>query len=70
MKKRMNISNVDLRYAHTTKTTTDKTKTIQDYLGSSSIHKSTCSHQLGSSLQLGLMNYFIWKFIQIIELFY
>ena len=37
------------------KTTTNKTKTIQDYLGGSSIHKSTCSCQLGSSLQLGLM---------------
>ena len=40
------------------KTTTNKTKTIQDYLGGSSVHKSTCSRQLGSSLQLGLMRYF------------
>ena len=43
-------------HAQTTKTTTNETKTIQDYLGSSSVHKTTCSHQLGSSLQL--MNYF------------
>jgi hypothetical protein len=33
-----------------------KQKTILDYLGGSSVQKSTCSHQLGSSLQLGLMS--------------
>ena len=32
MKNRMNICHVDLRHAQTTKTTTNKTKTIQDYL--------------------------------------
>ena len=36
MKKRMNICIVDLRHAQTTKTTTNQTKTIQDYLGGSS----------------------------------
>jgi hypothetical protein len=56
MKNRMNISHVDLRHAQTTKTTTNKAKTIQDYLGGSSVQKSTCSRQLGSSLQLGLMS--------------
>ena len=32
--------------------------TIQEYLSGSSVQKSTCSPQLGSSLQLGLMRYF------------
>jgi hypothetical protein len=32
---RMNICHVDLRHAQTTKRTTNKTKTIQDYLGDS-----------------------------------
>ena len=41
MKKRMNICHVDLQHAQTTKTTTNKTKTIQDYLGGSSVQKST-----------------------------
>ena len=38
-------------------------KTIQDYLGGSSVQKSTCSHQLGSSLQLGLCTAgeFVWN---------
>jgi hypothetical protein len=54
MKNRMNIFHVDLRQAQTTKTTTNKTKTIQDYLGGSSVQKTTCSHQLESSLKLGL----------------
>ena len=58
MKSSMNICIVDLRHAQTTKTTTNKTKTIQDYLSGSSVHKSTCSRQLGTSLQLGLMRYF------------
>ena len=58
MKSGMNICNVDLRRAQTKKTTTNKTKTIRDYLGGSSVHKSTCSRQLGSSLQFGLMRYF------------
>jgi hypothetical protein len=47
MKNRMNICHVDLQHAQTTKTTTNKTKTIQDYLGGSSVQKSTCSRQLG-----------------------
>ena len=46
----------DLRPAQTTKTTTNKTKTIQDYLGGSSVQKSISSRQLRSSLQLGLMS--------------
>jgi hypothetical protein len=37
MKNRMNICHVDLRPTQTTKTTTNKTKTIQDYLGGSSV---------------------------------
>ena len=43
MKNRMNICHVDLRHAQTTKTTTNKTKTIQDYLdgSTSSVQKST-----------------------------
>jgi hypothetical protein len=36
----MNICNVDLRHAQTTKTTTNKTKNIQDYLGNSSGHQT------------------------------
>ena len=39
----MNICHVDLRHAQTTKTTANKTKTIQGYLGGSSVQKSTCS---------------------------
>jgi hypothetical protein len=52
MKNRMNICHVDLRHAQTT----NKTKTIKDYLGGSSVQKSTCSRQLGSSLHLWLMS--------------
>ena len=65
MKNRMNICNLDLRYAQKTKKEEEKRrkkkkkkKTIQDYLVRSSEHKSTCSQQLGSSLQLRLMSYF------------
>jgi hypothetical protein len=58
MKNRMNICHIELRHAQTTKTTTTKTKTIQDYLGGNSVQKSTCLHQLGSSLQLGLISLF------------
>jgi hypothetical protein len=56
MKNVMNINHVDLRHAQTTKTATNKKKKVQDYLGGSSVQKSTCSRQLGSSLQLGLMS--------------
>ena len=41
MKNRMNICHVDLRHAQTTKTTTNKTKTIQDYLGGTKINMLT-----------------------------
>jgi hydroxymethylglutaryl-CoA reductase len=37
MKNRMNLCHVDLRHAQTTKTTKRKEKTIQDYLGGSSV---------------------------------
>ena len=37
MKNRMSICHVDLWHEETTKTTTNKTKTIQDYLGGSSL---------------------------------
>jgi hypothetical protein len=53
MKNRMNIFHVGFPHAQTTKTTTNKTKAIQDYLSGSSVQKSTCSHQLGSSIQFG-----------------
>jgi hypothetical protein len=43
MKNRINICHVDLWHAQTTKMTTNKTKTIQDYLGGSSVQKSTCT---------------------------
>jgi hypothetical protein len=46
-KNRMNICHADLRHAKTTKTTSNKTETIQDYLGGSSLQKLT-------SLLLGL----------------
>ena len=39
MKNGMNICHVDLRHAQTTKTTANKTKTIQDYLGGRSVPK-------------------------------
>ena len=39
MKNRMNICNVDLWHAQTTKTTKNKTKIIQDYLGGSSVKR-------------------------------
>ena len=54
----MNRCHIDLWHAQTTKTTTNETQTIQDYLGGSRVQKSTCSHQRGSSLQLGLMREF------------
>ena len=54
----------DLRHVHTTKMTTNKTKTITDYLGRNGIRvqKSICSRQLGSSLQSGLFIYYIILF--------
>ena len=37
------MCHVALRHAQTTKTTTNKTETIQDYFGGSRVQKSTCS---------------------------
>jgi hypothetical protein len=56
MKSSTTICIVDLRRAQTTKTTANQTKAIQDYLGGSSLQKSTCSRQPGLSLQLGLIH--------------
>ena len=56
---RMYICDGDLQHAHTTKTTTNKTKTITDYWGGNCIKvdKSICSCQLRSSLQSDFMLY-------------
>jgi hypothetical protein len=45
MKNTINVCHVDLQHAQKTKMKTKKTKTIQDYLGGSSLQKSTCSRQ-------------------------
>jgi hypothetical protein len=44
-------------------------KTIQDYLGGSILRKSTCSHQLGSSLQLIPRECFCIVYAQRVNLF-
>ena len=68
MNNRMNICHVDLWHAQTTKTARNKTKTIQEYLGGSSVQKRTCLRQLESSLQLGLMReYFCMLYAQRVE---
>jgi hypothetical protein len=48
----MNICHVDLQHEQTTKTTTNKTKRIQDYLCGSSVQKSMF---MPIGIQLGLM---------------
>ena len=52
------ICDGDLRYAHITKTTTNKTLTLTDYWVSIRVHKSIGSCQLGSSLQSSFPSYF------------
>ena len=42
------ICYVDLKDAHTTKMTSNKTKMITDYCGGRRFHKFICSGQLGS----------------------